>query len=115
MDGIRIDYTPAVGFVGTETFQYTINDGTPGSDATAQVTVNVGPVSQYHIDIVFVDDGLSASQQAVFAIRVARTFQHIGHMNDGHWLACVIEHHATIHMVDRARGHRDDLFDGVQR
>lgn len=39
--GSSIDYTPAPGFFGTETFSYTINDGTPGSNDTATVTVTV--------------------------------------------------------------------------
>jgi hypothetical protein len=40
-DGQRIKYTPAAGFTGSEAFRYTINDGTPGSNATATVTVKV--------------------------------------------------------------------------
>ena len=40
-DGSRINYTPPAGFTGTETFTYTINDGTAGSNATAKVTVRV--------------------------------------------------------------------------
>lgn len=39
---ITIDYTPDPGFVGIDTFQYTINDGqSPALSDTAQVTVNV--------------------------------------------------------------------------
>lgn len=45
-----INYTPAVGFSGNETFTYTINDGTPGSDDTATVTVTVSDNSQPTID-----------------------------------------------------------------
>ncbi|WP_420630755.1 Ig-like domain-containing protein [Candidatus Leptofilum sp.] len=37
----QIDYTPALNFVGTEVFTYTISDGNGGSD-TATVIVNVG-------------------------------------------------------------------------
>lgn len=40
-DGRSITYTPAHGFAGTETFTYTINDGTVGSSATATITVHV--------------------------------------------------------------------------
>ena len=40
-NGQQIIYTPAQGFVGTETFLYTVNDGTPGSNATATVSVEV--------------------------------------------------------------------------
>ena len=39
VSGTTLSYTPALGFVGTETFTYTINDGTPGSSATATVTI----------------------------------------------------------------------------
>ena len=39
----RISYIPAADFFGTETFTYTINDGTPGSNATARVMVDVTP------------------------------------------------------------------------
>ena len=37
--GTSISYQPAADFFGTETFTYTINDGTAGNDATATVTV----------------------------------------------------------------------------
>ena len=37
----QIDYTPALNFVGTETFTYTISDSNGGSD-TATVSINVG-------------------------------------------------------------------------
>ena len=39
--GQSIQYTPGAGFSGQETFTYTVNDGTPGSNDTATVTVNV--------------------------------------------------------------------------
>lgn len=42
--GSSVDFRPAEGFVGTETFTYTVNDGTPGSDDMATVTIYVtGP------------------------------------------------------------------------
>ena len=37
----QIDYTPALNFVGSETFTYTISDGN-GGESTATVTLNVG-------------------------------------------------------------------------
>ncbi len=43
--GTSISYEPAADFFGTETFTYTINDGTLGSDDTATVTVTVEPVN----------------------------------------------------------------------
>jgi hypothetical protein len=59
--GTRIRYTPAPNFFGTETFTYTINDGTPGSNATATVTMTVVNVNdpptanddQYQVIIAF--------------------------------------------------------------
>lgn len=44
-DGQTLLYTPADDFNGTETFTYTINDGTTGSDSTATVTVTVGALN----------------------------------------------------------------------
>jgi len=42
MAGDRIEFTPAVDFFGTVTFDYTISDGDPGTmDATASVTIEV--------------------------------------------------------------------------
>ncbi|MCC9641513.1 peptidylprolyl isomerase [Rhodopirellula sp. JC740] len=38
-DGLSILYTPAANFIGTDTFQYTLSDGT--STDTVQVTVNI--------------------------------------------------------------------------
>ncbi len=43
--GNSINYQPADDFFGTETFTYTVNDGTPGSNDTATVTVTVTPVN----------------------------------------------------------------------
>ena len=43
--GTSINYQPATDFFGQETFTYTINDGTPGNNATATVTVTVTPVN----------------------------------------------------------------------
>ncbi len=49
-DGSRITYTPAAGFIGTETFAYTINDGTTGSNATAKVTIRVQSPASTSVD-----------------------------------------------------------------
>ena len=40
--GNQLLYTPMEGFVGTETFTYTISDGQPSSFATATVRIDVG-------------------------------------------------------------------------
>lgn len=40
-DGLTIEYQPLPGFLGIETFTYTINDGIPSSDSTALVSVTV--------------------------------------------------------------------------
>ncbi len=42
-NGTSIEYRSAPGFLGIETFSYTINDGTPGSSSSATVTVHVAP------------------------------------------------------------------------
>ncbi|MGH8171781.1 MAG: Ig-like domain-containing protein, partial [Rhodanobacteraceae bacterium] len=42
ISGTVVVYTPAAGFVGTDTFDYTINDGRGGT-ATATVTVTITP------------------------------------------------------------------------
>lgn len=44
-NGEVIYYTPTPDFFGIETFTYTINDGTPGSNDTASATVIVTPVN----------------------------------------------------------------------
>jgi len=44
VSGAGISYTPAAGFVGTDTFTYTVTDGLGGT-GTALVTVKVGDIS----------------------------------------------------------------------
>ena len=68
--GTSINYQPAANFFGSETFTYTINDGTPGSDATATVTVNVTPVNDLPTasdDLFTVDEDSSAVSLDVLA------------------------------------------------
>ena len=43
--GQSVSYAPLADFYGSETFTYTITDGTPGNTATATVTVTVTPVA----------------------------------------------------------------------
>ena len=59
-----IDYTPATGFAGTDTFTYTIDDGNGGTDtATVTVTVNnAAPVAN--------DDAVSTPTDTALAIDV---------------------------------------------
>ncbi|MFV2069836.1 MAG: Ig-like domain-containing protein, partial [Pirellulales bacterium] len=63
-----IDYAPAPGFFGTETFPYTVNDGTPGSNAVATVTVTVNELGV----TVRAPDDLSADEGAT--VQFAGTF-----------------------------------------
>ncbi len=58
VNGTAIIYQPAANFFGTETFTYTVNDGTPGNDSTATVTVTVTPVNDAP---TAVDDSFSAA------------------------------------------------------
>lgn len=41
LDGVALSYTPAAGFLGTDSFSYSVNDGLGGT-GTALVTVKVG-------------------------------------------------------------------------
>lgn len=58
--GSTLDYAPAADFSGTETFIYTIDDGTPGSTASATVTISVISVNDAPVanaDNATVDEG----------------------------------------------------------
>ena len=60
----QIDYTPALNFVGTETFTYTVSDGNGGSDsATATITVtgtNDAPTANDDTDTVAEDSSTTS-------------------------------------------------------
>jgi hypothetical protein len=43
--GSGLTYQPAADYNGSETFTYTVNDGTPGSEETATVSVTVNPLN----------------------------------------------------------------------
>jgi len=43
ISGSRLNYTPRAGYVGGDTFTYTISDGTLTATATVQVTVRIAP------------------------------------------------------------------------
>ena len=43
VDGLLLTYTPVANFAGTETFTYTLGDGTTASTVTATVTLTVTP------------------------------------------------------------------------
>ncbi|MCA9185599.1 MAG: tandem-95 repeat protein [Planctomycetales bacterium] len=53
-DGSSLVYTPAPGFIGNETFTYTISDNNGGTDqASVTVTVNALPdLVQYHLQLL---------------------------------------------------------------
>ncbi len=63
-DGKGIVYTPDAGFVGTETFTYTISDGN-GHTATATETVIVKPSAPTNVAPIAVDDMATAYCDAV--------------------------------------------------
>jgi len=67
ISGNNIIYTPANGFVGTDTFTYTINDGN-GNSVTATVTVVVTAVNK---DPIAVDDSASTPLNTSVTINVA--------------------------------------------
>lgn len=52
-DGKTVNYKPAASFVGTETFQYTLSDGTSTDTATVTVTVQPGDAPPTAVDDVF--------------------------------------------------------------
>jgi outer membrane protein OmpA-like peptidoglycan-associated protein len=62
IDGNNVIYTPASGFVGTDTFIYTIEDGNGGSDtATVTVTVNstTPPVDNNNLPVAVDDNAVT--------------------------------------------------------
>ncbi len=65
-EGQALVYTPPQGFVGTDTFTYTINDGQGGTD-TATVTINV---TDEQLKPEAVDDRATTQQNAEVSINV---------------------------------------------
>lgn len=65
-NGTNVDYIPAAGFFGTETFTYTIGDGNGGS-ATATVTVTVIATETPNSAPVAVDDTATVAQDGVLS------------------------------------------------
>ncbi|MBN9522986.1 tandem-95 repeat protein, partial [bacterium] len=63
--GGTVVFTPADGFVGDATFTYTVGDGTPGSTATAIVTVTVQPGGLGPVRPVAVGGGTDGSVRIV--------------------------------------------------
>ena len=75
-NGSNIIYTPAAGFTGSETFSYTVNDGTPGSNATATVAVRVEPAEPQTLDLRdFQVDGYGGGQDLLGAALVQNSGQ----------------------------------------
>jgi MYXO-CTERM domain-containing protein len=65
-NGIDVTYTPDLDFFGTDTFDYTIDDGT-GRTATATVTVTVDPLPD---DPTAVDDSATTDEDVTVNIDV---------------------------------------------
>ena len=63
----RIDYTPAAGFSGTDSFTYTINDGAGATSNAATVTVNV---TNPNVLPVAADDSATTAEDTAVAISV---------------------------------------------
>jgi hypothetical protein len=66
--GQKVEYTPAAGFSGTDTFNYTISDG-QGNTASAEVTVIVNEVIDNH-DPEPLDDAASTNEGQSVVIAV---------------------------------------------
>jgi outer membrane protein OmpA-like peptidoglycan-associated protein len=64
-----LTYTPAAGFIGTDTFTYTISDG-HGGEATATVTVIVEDDPETNTDPVAGDDSVSTTVDKEISIDV---------------------------------------------
>ncbi len=70
-------YTPAIGFVGSDSFTYTVSDQRGGlSTATVAITVKVPPVKPGVI--VFSSDTFSVKENAQVTIKLRRTGGHDG-------------------------------------
>ena len=78
-DGSRIQYSPATGFVGTETFTYTISNGNGLTD-TALVTMTVIDVPD--ISFRFRMETTTAAGVPITSINVGSTFQLRGYVQD---------------------------------
>jgi len=59
----KIDYTPALGFSGTDTFEYTIKDGTDDDTSTATVTITVEAAGTGNVPTAE-DDSVSVTQDS---------------------------------------------------
>ncbi len=66
INGLNIDYTPALNFNGTDSFTYNVSDGNGGTD-TATVTVTVNPIND---DPVAVDDADTTDEDTPVTIDV---------------------------------------------
>jgi immune inhibitor A len=66
-DGSTVTYTPSAGFVGTDTFDYTVGDGKGGAD-TGTVTVTVNPRPNRAPDAV--DDSAATQRDTPVTIGV---------------------------------------------
>lgn len=60
-----VTYIPANGFIGTDTFTYTLTDAVNGDTATATVTVTVGPVVVVNGEPTAQPDAVTVAQNSV--------------------------------------------------
>ncbi|MEL6106467.1 MAG: tandem-95 repeat protein [Planctomycetota bacterium] len=67
-DSLAIDYTPATGFTGTDTFTYTVSDGTDSVTVTSTVTVNTANDPPTAVDDSFtIDEDASEDEYDLLA------------------------------------------------
>ena len=68
LSGKQVVYTPAAGFFGVDSFQYTVSDGHDGGTATAVVSVTVTPENRAPASK---DDFYTVSEDALLAVTAA--------------------------------------------
>ena len=67
-DSLAVDYTPATGFTGTDTFTYTVSDGTESVTVTSTVTVNTANDPPTAVDDSFtIDEDTSEDEYDVLS------------------------------------------------
>ena len=107
--GTSIDYQPAADFYGTETFTYSINDGTVGNNATATVTLTVTAQA----DVVA--DAATTTKDAPISIDVLANDRFMGTpqvtaVTQGTWGSVVINADGTVTYTPSTGFTGDDSF-----